>query len=177
MNIKLKGTLLAGIALAGAASLIPMANYAVAKDTTVSVTVAPVITIDAATGVNLADVTSDNIDETGKISVTVSANKGYTISLSAAQPKMYPKMDDGTINTSSTEFIPAGTPTKGTNAWGVKKSGATTYTALTTTATPFYTATAGAQSAKTEFPVGISVAPSLSSGTYETTVTVTAATN
>lgn len=173
----LKGIMLASTVLAGTAALVPMTAYAVTQDTTVKVTVSPTITIDAATGVNLPEVSGDNIDETGKISVTVSANKAYTISLHAAQPRMYPLNESNVPDTTSSEFIPAGLPAKGTSAWGVKKSGESNYTALTTSPEVFYTASAGAQGAVTDFPVGISVAPSLSAGTYETTVTVTASTN
>lgn len=182
----LKAMVLAGTVMAGAAALVPMATYAATDTATVSVTVSPTITIDAATGATFTDVTSESGTDgisTQNISVTISANKAYTISLHAAQPRLYPTVDgtaNGAVNTSSNEYIPAGVPAKNTNAWGVK--GYTTetsanYTALTTAAVPFYTATAGAQGAVTNFPVGISVAPSLSSGTYVTTVTITAATN
>lgn len=174
-----KALLIAGGILASVAALAPMATYAASDSDTanVSVTVNPTITIDSTTDFSQT-MTSSNII-TGNISATITANKAYRISLSAAEPAL---KASGTTDT-----IPANANVAaGTNAWGIKKKGGTTnndnntnasaYTAITTSSVVFYNAPAGATGVKTDFAVGISIAPSLSAGTYATTVTVTAAT-
>ncbi len=138
--------------------------------TKVSVIVDDYISLDAASAGDTIDVSADAPGK-GKITATVSSTADYTISLSAANPNLV-KTDD------TSKTIPAGTNIAVNNsAWGVKKYGASDYTALTTSPIQFYegTAATGAAPQTTEFEVGVSVDASVPVGTYSTEVTVLAA--
>lgn len=182
MNRKFKGMMIAGGTLAMLATLIPMASYAVTTDSktaNVSVKVSPYITIDAVTSATIGgdDGVTPNTLATGAFSATVTANKGYTLSLHATKTDL--------TSTESTDVIPAiangGTSNLPSNAtaWGVQKyadaqASNGIYTGLTTSPVEFYSSATGGADMKTEFNVGIMVLPSIASGTYSTDVTITA---
>lgn len=141
---------------------------------TFSITVDKVLTLSnvSGTGTINADITQV---ATGQISSTVTSNAKYTISLKATEPNL---VKDG----DTTNKIPAtNSVVKGTNGWGIKKKAANgtnegAYTGLTTADQVFFTSTASAPNGTpTVFEVGVSVSPALPTGTYATTVTVTAA--
>lgn len=134
----------------------------------VSLTVESSLSIDASSGttINMAP----HVLGTGAISATVTSTHPYTISLSSSQPNLT-KTDNGALN------IPAKSSfTKDDNGWGIKKSGESDYTALTGTPTVYYTSDAPAAGVKTDFEVGVAVNERTAPGTYQTDVTVTAAT-
>lgn len=182
MKTKTKAAVLATGLIASVGVLLPLSAHAVGettKNTSVSVTVNPSISIDAATG---DTVTADTGVQKGNINVTITANKAYTIKLSAttaADVNMHAEGITETIPTTSNVVA-------GTNGWGIKKkptagsaTDATTYSAITTTPTTFYTSTAGTGSSnvKSVFEFGVAVSPSLPAGTYVSNITVTASTN
>lgn len=120
------------------------------------------------------------IDEAHSISANVASNVPFSINLSATQPNLV------SSDSTNTQKIPAGTKiVANTNAWGIKKNGETDYTALSTTRQKFYSSGTGAafQPASGtsddnpgnnfEFPVGVSISPSLPADTYSTAITVT----
>jgi len=189
---------LTGVAVSAAAALTPLTSYAAidqhgyncdpSKATTtgvadlttggcagattgakkVAVNVESNISIDAVSGttINMAP----HILGTGEITATVTSTHPYTISLSSVQPNLV-KTDNNALN------IPAKSDfTKDDNAWGIKKSGASNYSALTATPTVYYTGAAPASAATTKFEVGVAVNEETAPGTYQTDVTVTAAT-
>lgn len=175
-----KSLLVVGGVVASLAALTPMATYAVTaptKTSGVSITVSPAITITTTQSYSgTADVAQVN---TGKIGATITSNTKYTISLSADNPALT-DVDAATNGNSATIPAASGALTAGTRGWGVKKDtsagGDGTYTAITTSPVVFYNSTAGAQAAPTQFDLGIAISSDLPSGTYQTTVTVTAAT-
>lgn len=187
MEKTIKKLFVAGSLLVGAAvSFMSLTTYAVdasgtaaangvSTSTTFSLTVNGVLTLKNVSGGSTITASPTSIVETGSISATVVSNSKYTLSLSATKPAL--TLANGAATTADKQ-ISAGTPTAGTNAWGVKKNGATTYTALTTANQTFFTSTASAPTeagTTTSFGIGVSVAPSLPAGDYSTTVTVTAA--
>ena len=134
----------------------------------VAITVESSISIDASSGTTI-NMTPHVLGE-GAISATVTSTHPYTISLSSSQPNLT-KTDNGALN------IPAKSSfTKDDNGWGIKKSGEDNYTALTGVPTVYYTSNLPATSAKTDFAVGVAVNEKTAPGTYQTDVTVTAAT-
>lgn len=172
---------LAAFALAPAASYLGT-NTAYAatqaqRTSQFSVTVNPTLTIDSVTAPAVLEFSTAAVKESN-FSVFVSSNKNYVIQLSAAQPNLV-------SGSNSSHIIPA-TANVSTSAsgWGIKKvnsngTAASTYTAITTTPTTFYTGTIGTSAAKnkeTNFKYGIGVASGQASGVYSTTVTVTATT-
>ncbi len=140
-------------------------------ESNVAIEVAPVLTIDATAG--MEDVVEANEITTGNISATVTANTAYQVMLSAAQTALR----DANI---ANEEIPASANvTPGTDAWGIATGNTDTpYAAITTSPTVYpATVTDGTEVAQKvhQFGIGVSVSSSLSSGTYSTIVTVTAA--
>lgn len=166
-----KALVATGLLAAALVTLLPLSSYAAdSATTTVTVNVAKVIRLDAASGGDTIDLVANQVS-TGNISAQVYSTMPYTISLSAAQPNLV-------HSTLSSYFIPASDDVAvGTDAWGVKKSGEDTYTALTSTPTVFYTGNAATPAAgtKTDLEVGISLGTNLAAGTYSTDVTVLAA--
>ena len=166
-----KALVATGLLAAALVTLLPLSSYAAnSATTTVTVNVAKVIRLDAASGGDTIDLVANQVS-TGNISAKVYSTMPYTISLSATQPNLV-------HSTLSSYFIPASNNVAvGTDAWGVKKSGEDTYTALTSTPTVFYTGTAATPAAgtTTNFEVGISLGGNLAAGTYSTDVTVLAA--
>lgn len=168
---------LAALALAPVAALSDNSAYAVQKTSQFSVTVNPTLTLDSVTTPTTLNFSNAAL-QTSKFSVYVSSNKNYLIQLSAAQPNLV-------SSSNSSHTIPASNSFSATKSgWGVKKYNASGvedagYTAITTTPTTFYTGKIGNTNAKnkqTEFNYGIGVASGQPSGTYSTTVTVTATT-
>jgi len=143
-----------------------------AQDSTVSVTVPKVLTIDAVSKALTLEADPNQIIE-GDISATISANTTYSIQLSAENPDLTnPKDPDHTI--------PASTNVqKGENAWGILNQDNSTYSAITTTPTTYYnTESSNEDSSKTHtFTLSVSVSPTLPAGEYSTTVTITAVNN
>lgn len=166
-----KALVATGLLAAALVTLLPLSSYAAdSATTTVTVNVAKVIRLDAASGGKTIDLVANQVS-TGNISAQVYSTMPYTISLSATQPNLV-------HSTLSSYFIPASDDVAvGTDAWGVKKSGEDTYTALTSTPTVFYTGNAATPAAgtKTDLEVGISLGTNLAAGTYSTDVTVLAA--
>lgn len=181
MNKKFKSVMIASSTLAVLASLIPMASYAVTDTANVSVKVSPYITIDATAPANIGSDTEGVTPNTlakGTFSATVTANKGYTLSLHATQPNLTSAASDAilAIAAGGTSSLPAGT-----TAWGVQKQADATanngvYTGLTTSPVEFFRSATAADKILTSFNVGIMVTPSIPSGTYSTDVTITAST-
>lgn len=166
-----KALVATGLLAAALVTLLPLSSYAAdSATTTVTVNVAKVIRLDAASGGKTIDLAANQVS-TGNISAEVYSTMPYTISLSAAKPALQ-------HTTSATYSIPASSNVvAGTNAWGIKKSGEAGYTAISTTPTVFYTGTAATPAAgtTTNFEVGISLGGNLAAGTYSTAVTVLAA--
>ena len=166
-----KALVATGLLAAALVTLLPLSSYAAdSATTTVTVNVAKVIRLDAASGGDTIDLVANQVS-TGNISAQVYSTMPYTISLSATQPNLV-------HSTLSSYFIPASDDVAvGTDAWGVKKSGAADYTAISTTPTVFYTGAAATPAAgtTTNFEVGISLGGNLAAGTYSTDVTVLAA--
>lgn len=142
-----------------------------------SVTVNPTLTLDSVTTPSALNFSSAAL-QTSDFSVYVSSNKNYVIQLSATEPNLV-------SSSNSNHTIPASNSFSATQSgWGVKKYNAsgvedTGYTAITTTPTTFYTGKLNGTNAKnqpTKFTYGIGVASGQPSGTYSTTVTVTATT-
>ncbi len=178
MNKKLKGLALAAGVLAGAGSLIPLTTYAIdaSPSPTVSVTVPATLTINGTRSASVTNATATAVG-TGTLGVTVTTNKKYSISLSAAITSL--KHSDSSIADTIPAIASGGTSTltAGTNKWGIKKAAAAAgqYTGLTTTSVPFYESNSGATGVETSFTVGVSIAATLTAGSYSTTVTATVA--
>ena len=150
--------------------------------TTFRLNVKDVIWLDASVSSAPIEVYPDR-PGTGSLNVSVWSNKKYTISLSAQSPSL----SNGSTAiqaadiTNLNSFDGAG--------WGIKKSGASGYSKLTTSPATFYTSTDadlnkmgdwvnGSPSAvsPTTFDVGVVVNMNIPTATYSTEVTVTAAT-
>ena len=161
------------------ASIFPLTAYAATSTSSVSIsaTVNPSISIDAASGLSLTGEAGAIMD--GVISATITANTKYTIGL---------KVKDGSPSTAMVseagDTIPASSAIiANTNAWGVKKKtgpgdsdNADAYSEVTMTNANFFTSE-GKSDGRTpvKFQVGISTAPSISAGSYSVNLTITAA--
>lgn len=192
MERKIRNLLVAtGVILSSAVALLPLTSYAVTGpgyahgyecndeqegnecaredgDLLVRVVIDPTIAIDMASGGDTIQA-YPNMVNTGKISAEVRSASPYTISLSADEPYLTNTDDD------SYNILPRAVET-GKNAWGVKKDGEDTYTAISTVPQVFYSSDSAADDGQlTEFEVGVSISPTLPQGTYQTDVTITAA--
>ena len=153
----------------------------------VAITVSPVISIDATSGM------SSEVDFTtvahGDITATISSNQKYQVLLSTNQSTLEqsPIVPNHNIPMITTDT----TITPGTRAWGIKKTnsalagGTLGDTTANTLFSPigisnnkvlFYESL-GAESKTITFPVAISVDSTLPSGTYATEVIITATAN
>ncbi len=147
-------------------------NFGATSSSTFSVTIDKVLTLSdvAGTGTINADITKV---ATGNIKGTVTSNSKYTISLKADEPNL--------VKDTTNKIPPSSSVTSGVNGWGIKKkntdgTNATSYTGLTAADQTFFTSAAAAPNGTpTTFEVGVGVSPALPTGTYTTTVTVTAA--
>jgi len=144
------------------------------KEANVSIKVAPVISIDATSGM------SSEVDFTtvahGDITATISSNQKYQVLLSTNQSTLEqsPIVPNHNIPMITTDT----TITPGTRAWGIQKTNATLYSpiGIGNNKVLFYESL-GAESKTITFPVAISVDSTLPSGTYATEVTITATAN
>lgn len=155
-------------------------------DSTFKFTIDRVFQLKGVTGATI-DMGSKFVNESESLSANVISNVPFSISLKGAT-----SADLAGQTAGNTRAIPAGTTiVAGTDAWGIKKYDATgadyatNYTALTTTAQPFYTSQSGpnfqpASGTTAEkpgqdfnFPIGVSVSATLPADTYSTAVTVT----
>ncbi len=172
-NLFLLGTLL----LAGSATLLATATHAttvegdnamngLSAQTTYQVVVPNTLTLQSVNGVTMTASSLTTVNTSNTLSATVLSNAGYSITMKAATPAL----------TNGSNNIPASSSvTGGTRGWGIKKSGASGYTAISTTDQTFYTGTyTGATARTTNFEVGVGIDKSLPAGTYSTTVTITA---
>ncbi len=182
MNKRIKGIMIAGGTLAALGSLVPMSSYAASsatKTANIQVTVSPTITVDIVNDANIGEITP-NTTGTGSFTTKVTSNKGYTLSLSAPTAADTALRQEGSTSSDTIPAIPNGGTSalpSGTTAWGIQtaaQNGTNNYTGITTSPVVFYTSATGGADLKTTFNVGIMVAPTISSGTYKTTVTVTA---
>ena len=139
----------------------------------ISVKVANTLSIDAVSGME-EEVDSTSVAN-GTITTTIAANTNYKVLLSAEKTSLT------SANTANTAEIPASTNVSaGTNAWGIRNSDNTTYSAITAEEKEYYNTTAPSTNPAIPgtvhiFNIGISVSPSLPADTYSTDVTITAA--
>ena len=142
----------------------------------VAVRVAPVISIDATSG--MKEEVDPNKITTGTISATVSANTTYTVQLSANKTSLTNSALGVDTEITSSNSIPASTNVQAkTNAWGILNQDNSTYSAITTNPTTYYNTeeyNEETQATKHTFGIGISISPTLPAGEYSTTVTITA---
>lgn len=146
----------------------------------ISVTVPRVITLDVSKSVEIATGT-DKIS-TGEFVADVTSNSDYTLSLNAAEAgkeaTSLVNMKDGR-KIGEIEAISGGEqPSIGVSKWGIRKCGETCtgdYRGLSElgVSNTFAEGTAGTNK-RTRFEVGIGIGPELPSGTYGTTIIVTA---
>ncbi len=145
----------------------------------IAVRVAPVISIDATSG--MKEEADPNKITTGTISATVSANTTYTVQLSANKTSLTNSALVVDTEITSSNSIPASTNVQAkTNAWGILNQDNTTYSAITTNPTTYYNTEEydeESQATKHTFGVGVSISPTLPAGEYSTTVTITAVNN
>ncbi len=150
-----------------------------------SVTVPNIITLDVSNNVNIE--TNTNTVNEGSFTASVSSNAPYSISLSTTDGGHTDLRNDNT-NSSIPALNPTSNITESSSKWwGIKctNSGTstgctkTTYTGLTNHLTPtlFYTSTQSTSNQLTHFTIGIQTSPDLPSGTYSTSILVTASQN
>lgn len=138
----------------------------------VNVLINSTLEMDAAATKDVQIEVASNQVKTGTLVASVRSARNYTISISAEEPRLIAESDpDGIIGIPSKSQIQAGT-----SAWGMKKFGATDYSAVTQIPTVFYEGTANADFVPTSFEVGVSTSSTLPTDTYSTDVTITAAT-
>lgn len=181
MKTKVKAMALLGGTLAGLASMLPLTSYAIANpsDVTITATVNPAISLDAASGFSVTGDAGEVMN--GIISATVKANTQHTISFKVADSRTSTAMTDPNVTGDS---IPASANVvANNNAWGIKaKTGAAdsanadVYTEITKNNQVLYTSTGNSDgSTPIKFAVGISTSQSISAGSYSIDLTVTAA--
>ncbi len=145
----------------------------------VAIVVAPVISIDATSG--MKEEVDPNKVTTGTISATVSANTTYSVQLSANKTSLTNSALGVDTEITNSNSIPASTNVQAkTNAWGILNQDNTTYSAITTNPTTYYNTEEydeESQATKHTFGVGVSISPTLPAGEYSTTVTITAVNN
>ena len=145
----------------------------------VAVRVAPVISIDATSG--MKEEVDPNKVTTGTISATVSANTTYAVQLSANKTSLTNSQNPEDSEITNTNSIPASSNVQAkTNAWGILNQDNSTYSAITTNPTTYYNTeeyNEEEQSTKHTFSIGVSISPTLPAGEYSTTVTITAVNN
>ncbi len=163
------------------------------NDPNISVTVPSIITLDVYStdeNNNVVDIVMDNNGSgTGQFTAKVSSNSAYNLSLSTIENGHTDLRNDNT-NT-SVPALSTTSPIVTTNDkswWGIKCTNnpsdstnckQTNYTGLTNYLTPtlFYTSTQGANNNLTNFTIGIQTSPDLPSGTYSTSILITASQN
>jgi len=183
---------LTGVVTGGLVALIPMTTYASASQTAsshVEVEVMPAISLEISIDGQESGETGDEkkvifddpvlgtTSEAG-FTATVSTNQAYTLSLNAldGQTDMLPAGVTSETAPAGNKIPGTGEISDGKTSWGVKLASATDYSAIPATATQFYEGSDPVQAAETGFKVGLATGTDLLSGTYSSTLVVTAAT-
>ncbi len=155
-------------------------TWSESKDGNVTVTMPSIISIDATSGMD-ETANATEIAE-GTATATISSNTEYNITLHSTQPSL----KDPTVTTAEISPVSSTNPVQpGHNAWGfwdgTGDSNHKSYTLPITTAPQnlynskeTVTNTEGNPATKHTYYVGISISPSLPSGTYATNVIITA---
>ncbi len=155
-------------------------TWSESKDGNVTVTMPSIISIDATSGM---DETADSTEiAEGTATATISSNTNYNITIHSTQPAL----KDPTVTTAEISPVSATNPVQpGNNSWGfwdgTGDSNNKSYALpITTTPQNLYnsketiTNTDGNPATKHTYYVGISISPTLPSGTYATDVIITA---
>lgn len=152
--------------------------FTTSDKTSVNVSVPSILTIDAVSG--LAETADASKIIEGTAAATISSNTEYNVTLHSAQPSL----KDPTVTTSEISPVSSSNPVQpGNNSWGFwdGASNPKSYTLpITTEPQSFYntledvTLESGDPAKKHTYYVGISISPSLPSGTYATDVIITA---
>ena len=154
--------------------------FTTSEDENVNVNVPSILTIDAASG--LTETADANKIIEGTATATISSNTEYNVTLHSTQPSL----KNPTITTTEISPVSSSNPVQpGNNSWGFwdGTSDSKSYT-LPITAIPqsfpntatSTTNTTGDPATLHTYYVGISISPSLPSGTYATDVIITAST-
>lgn len=165
-------------------------------DSTVSVRVAPVISLEVTVDGNLDDdktmafTLAPNTTSSKDFTAKVTSTQKYTISVHADnkcdenenydadagcnKTTMY--HTDDPVGSSIKGIVGDGKVVKGTSSWGIKLADKTDYSVVPSVATVFYTSD-GPASQETKFSVGIAAGTDLIAGAYSNTIYVTAAAN
>lgn len=109
----------------------------------------------------------------------VSTNQAYTLSINAldGQTDLLPAGMTSENAPVGNKIPGTGNITEGSTSWGVKLGSATEYSAIPANITQFYESADPAQDAETAFTVGLATSVNgILSGTYSSTLVVTAAT-
>ena len=139
----------------------------------IAVKVANTLSIDAVSGIE-EEVDSTSVAN-GTITATIAGNSNYKVLLSAEKTNLT------SANSTNDAEIPASTNVAaGTNAWGIRNSDNSTYSAISNQEKEYYNTTMPSTNPAIPgtvhtFGIGISVSPSLPADTYSTEVTITAA--
>ncbi len=154
------------------------------NDPNVSVIVPNIITLDVSDSVDIA--TESKVVNTGNFTATVESNKDYTISLNAvndnADATSLVNYKDGNKVGEIPTIAENAQPTVGISSWGIRTCTGLTMETCTTdyqplptknTTNTFTTGTKGTH--QHLFQIGIGIGPKLPSGTYTTSIQVTAA--
>ncbi len=162
----------------------PVAPSGSINNPNISVQVPNIITLDVSDGVDMA--TESGRVNTGEFTATVSSNKDYSISINAAgDSTSLVNYKDGNKVGEIKTIEGTEQPTAGISSWGImlcnnttKESCTNNYLPLPTknpnpdTINPFVTGTKGTH--QHLFQIGIGIGPELPSGTYTTSIQVTA---
>lgn len=150
------------------------------KDSNITVTMPSIISIDATSGMDETANATEIVE--GTATATISSNTEYNITLHSTQPSL----KDPTVTTAEISPVSDSSPVQPShNAWGfwdgTGDSTSKSYTLpITTTPQDLYnskesvTNTDGNPATKHTYYVGISISPTLPSGTYATDVIITA---
>ncbi len=150
----------------------------------ISVKVPEIITLDVYSSDEnnkTVNITTDNSGRGfGRFKAKVSSNSSYNLSLSTIDDGHTDLRNDKT-NTSIPTLSPSVT-TDDKSWWGIKCANSpdctkTGYTGLTNSTIPYFSSTTGGSDLITNFTIGIQTSPDLPSGTYSTSILVTASPN
>ncbi len=166
-------------AVAGTAT--PADPEIVIPNPNISVTIPNIITLDVSNNVNIE--TNTNTVNEGNFTASVSSNASYSISLSTTDgghTDLRNENGSGAIPTLSS--TPSITTTSDDKWWGIKctntigcKEDTKSYTGLTISPKTYFSSTSN--NLETIFNIGIQTSPDLPSGTYSTSILVTASQN
>lgn len=136
--------------------------------------------------IDLGTVMPNGPVSSAKTSITVATTNetGYTLVVKDADERtgLYKNNNDGSLNTTDGQFIPAGAPSKGATFWGVRKDNTSAYVGVTPysgagieLAKTTTSATTAGNTTEAEF--GVSVATGFTNGTYAGEVVFVATVN